>query len=103
MLLLLDGEVTIESIVVSRTEPITVTVLGASGSGSAVAHGAPSERVSPAIVRWCSEALNSSSARSTLTSAVVGTARTWRGSGTLARSRARGLGGGSGGASSASS
>lgn len=28
MLLLLDGEVTIESIVVSRTEPITVTVLG---------------------------------------------------------------------------
>jgi CRP/FNR family cyclic AMP-dependent transcriptional regulator len=28
MLLVLDGEVTIESIVVSRTEPITVTVLG---------------------------------------------------------------------------
>ncbi|MDO8276753.1 MAG: cyclic nucleotide-binding domain-containing protein [Burkholderiaceae bacterium] len=28
MLLLLDGEVTIESIVVSRTEPITVSVLG---------------------------------------------------------------------------
>ncbi|MBX3654960.1 MAG: cyclic nucleotide-binding domain-containing protein [Ramlibacter sp.] len=28
MLLLLDGEVTVESIVVSRTEPITVTVLG---------------------------------------------------------------------------
>ena len=28
MLLLLDGEVTIETIVVSRTEPITVTVLG---------------------------------------------------------------------------
>lgn len=28
MLLLLDGEVTIESIVVSRTQPITVTVLG---------------------------------------------------------------------------
>lgn len=29
MLLVLDGEVTIESIVVSRTQPITVTVLGA--------------------------------------------------------------------------
>jgi CRP/FNR family cyclic AMP-dependent transcriptional regulator len=28
MLLVLDGEVMIESIVVSRTEPITVTVLG---------------------------------------------------------------------------
>lgn len=28
MLLVLDGEVTIESIVVSRTEPVTVTVLG---------------------------------------------------------------------------
>ncbi len=28
MLLVLDGEVTVESIVVSRTEPITVTVLG---------------------------------------------------------------------------
>jgi CRP/FNR family transcriptional regulator, cyclic AMP receptor protein len=28
MLLVLDGEVTIETIVVSRTEPITVTVLG---------------------------------------------------------------------------
>jgi len=28
MLLVLDGEVTIESIVVSRTQPITVTVLG---------------------------------------------------------------------------
>ena len=29
MLLVLDGEVTVESIVVSRTQPITVTVLGA--------------------------------------------------------------------------
>jgi CRP/FNR family transcriptional regulator, cyclic AMP receptor protein len=29
MLLVLDGEVTVETIVVSRTEPITVTVLGA--------------------------------------------------------------------------
>jgi CRP-like cAMP-binding protein len=28
MLLVLDGEVTVETIVVSRTEPITVTVLG---------------------------------------------------------------------------
>src|SRR3954463_2158765 len=42
----------------------------------------------PPIVRTCSELLNSSSARSTFTCALVGTARTWR------ASRRRGGGGG---------
>ena len=62
---------------------------GASGPACAVTHGAPSVRAMPAIVRGCSDPLNSSSARSTLTSALVGTARTWRGScGLRARARA---------------
>ena len=73
------------------------------GSGSAVTHGAPRLRTSPATVRWCSEALKSSSARSTFTSAVVGTARTWRGSCGCARGRPRAGPGGSSAASGGAS
>src|SRR3954452_855358 len=67
------------------------TSLGASCNGVALTHGSPSVRAMPPIVRTCSELLKSSSARSTLTCAFVGTARTWRGS------RGRGGGGVEGG------
>ena len=60
--------------------------------GVALTHGSPRVREMPPIVRTWSELLNSSSARSTFTCALVGTARTWRAS----RRRGGGAGAGAG-------
>ena len=55
------------------------TTLGRSASGRTETAGGPSERATPPTVRTWSDALKTSSARSILSSAFVGTARTWRG------------------------
>src|SRR5829696_7950155 len=59
---------------------VIATTLGRSGSGRTDTAGGPSDRATPPTVRTWSEPLKTSRARSILSSAFVGTARTWRGS-----------------------